>query len=46
MPELRAALTNVGVEAVGGTPAEYAALLKADAERYARAVKASGAKAE
>jgi tripartite-type tricarboxylate transporter receptor subunit TctC len=46
MPELRTALTNVGVEAVGGTPAEYATLLKADAERYARAVKASGAKAE
>ena len=44
--DVRAQLAKVGVEAAGGTPAEYAALLKADAERYARAVKISGAKAE
>jgi tripartite-type tricarboxylate transporter receptor subunit TctC len=39
-------MTNVGIEAVGTTPEEYAASLKADAERYSRAVKMSGAKAE
>jgi tripartite-type tricarboxylate transporter receptor subunit TctC len=39
-------MTNVGIEPVGTTPEEYAASLRADAERYSRAVKISGAKAE
>jgi len=39
-------MTNVGIEAVGTTPEEYAASLKGDAERYSRAVKLSGAKAD
>jgi tripartite-type tricarboxylate transporter receptor subunit TctC len=39
-------MTNVGIEPVSTTPEEYAASLKADAERYSRAVKLSGAKAE
>ena len=37
---------NLGIEAEGTTPEEYAASLKADAERHSRAVKISGAKAE
>lgn len=39
-------MRNVGIDAVSMTPEEYAASLKADAERYSRAVKLSGAKAD
>jgi tripartite-type tricarboxylate transporter receptor subunit TctC len=39
-------MSNVGIEAVGTSPEDYAASLKGDAERYSRAVKMSGAKAE
>jgi tripartite-type tricarboxylate transporter receptor subunit TctC len=39
-------MTNLGIEPVGTNPEEYAASLKADAARYSRAVKISGAKAE
>ncbi|MDO8597621.1 MAG: tripartite tricarboxylate transporter substrate binding protein [Sulfuricaulis sp.] len=39
-------MTNLGIEPVSMTPEEYAATLKADAERYSRAVNISGAKAE
>lgn len=35
-----------GVEAVGSTPEAYAALVKADYERYGKVVKATGAKAD
>jgi tripartite-type tricarboxylate transporter receptor subunit TctC len=37
---------KIGIEAVGGSAADYAALLRADTERYARAVKAAGLKPE
>jgi tripartite-type tricarboxylate transporter receptor subunit TctC len=46
VPEVTEKMAGVGIEAVGGTPEEYAAQLKADAERYARAIKAAGMKAE
>jgi tripartite-type tricarboxylate transporter receptor subunit TctC len=46
IPEVVQAMSNLGIEAVGGSPAEYAAQLKGDAERYAVAVKRSGAKAD
>ena len=36
--------TQLGIDPVGSTPQEYAALNKADYEKYARLVKASGAK--
>lgn len=39
-------MVNLGIDAEGTTPEEYAASLKADAERYSRAVKLSGAKAD
>ena len=39
-------MTNLGIEPVASSPEEYAAALKGDAERYSRAVKLSGAKAE
>lgn len=46
IPEVVQQMSNLGIEAVGGSPAEYAAQLKGDAERYEVAVKRSGAKAE
>jgi tripartite-type tricarboxylate transporter receptor subunit TctC len=39
-------LNKIGIEAVGGSAAEYAALLRADTERYGKAVKAAGVKPE
>jgi tripartite-type tricarboxylate transporter receptor subunit TctC len=45
-PEVATRFTNLDIIAVGGSSEEFAAALKADAERYSRAVKISGAKAE
>ena len=39
-------MINLGIDAEGTTPEEYATSLKADAGRYSKAVKMSGAKAE
>lgn len=46
MPEVIKQMNGIGIEPVGGSPQEYAAQLKADAERYARAIKQAGLKAE
>jgi len=46
MPDIVTRMTNLGIEPVGASPDEYARSLKADAERYAKAVKMSGAKVE
>ena len=43
-PDVVQPLTQLGIDPVGSTPQEYAALNKADYEKYARLVKASGAK--
>ena len=45
-PEIRDALANGGAETVGSTPAEFAAILATDVEKYAKLVKISGAKAD
>jgi tripartite-type tricarboxylate transporter receptor subunit TctC len=45
-PDVVARFTNLDIQPVGGTPDEYAAALKGDEERYSRAVKISGAKAD
>ena len=45
-PEVRDRLLAQGVEPVGSTPAEFAAHLTAEMQRYAEAVKASGAKVD
>jgi tripartite-type tricarboxylate transporter receptor subunit TctC len=46
LPEVRAALGNQGFEVVGSTPEEYAGFIRAESEKWAKVVKATGAKAE
>jgi tripartite-type tricarboxylate transporter receptor subunit TctC len=45
-PETRERMKQLGAITVGDTPAEYAAFLKKDYERWAQVIKASGVKAE
>jgi tripartite-type tricarboxylate transporter receptor subunit TctC len=45
-PEIRQALEDGGAEAVGNTPAEFAAVAAEDFDKYAKLVKISGAKAD
>jgi tripartite-type tricarboxylate transporter receptor subunit TctC len=44
--EFRAGLSKVGLEPVGGTPAEMLALMKSDTEKWAKVIRDSGAKIE
>lgn len=43
-PDVRERLTSLGADVVGNTPEQFAAFLKADAAKWARIVKESGAK--
>ena len=45
-PGVRARLAGQGADVLGGTPAEYAAYIRAEMPRWARAIRESGAKAE
>lgn len=45
-PETRQKMKGLGAVVIGDTPAEFAAFLKQDHERWARVIKASGVKAE
>jgi tripartite-type tricarboxylate transporter receptor subunit TctC len=45
-PEVREKVLNLGAEPVGSTPAEFGAFIRAEAAKYARVIKASGAKAD
>ncbi len=45
-PEIRQALEDGGAEAVGNTPAEFAAVVSEDFTKYAKLVQISGAKAD
>jgi len=45
-PELKSQLETLGYEAVGGSPGEFAAFIRAESEKYAKAVKLSGAKVD
>jgi len=45
-PEIRQALDDGGAESVGNSPAEFATIIAADFEKYAKLVKISGAKAD
>jgi tripartite-type tricarboxylate transporter receptor subunit TctC len=44
--EVRDRMLALGAEPVGNTPAEFAAYIRAEADKYARVIKASGAKAD
>jgi tripartite-type tricarboxylate transporter receptor subunit TctC len=46
LPEVRDAMLKLGAEPVGNTPQEFAAYIKGEADKYAKLVKASGAKAD
>lgn len=43
-PETRARFAALGAEAIGNSPAEFAAFVRRDLEKYAKVVKLSGAK--
>ena len=43
-PEVRDALSNQGAEPVTDTPEEFAAIVRADVAKWARIVRATGAK--
>jgi tripartite-type tricarboxylate transporter receptor subunit TctC len=45
-PDVREKMTNLGAEPVGNAPEEFAAYIRAEGEKYARVIKASGAKAD
>lgn len=46
LPELRARYAAIATDIAGGSAAEFAALIKSDAEKWARVAKQSGARAE
>jgi len=45
-PDVREKMLNLGAEPVGNTPEQFAAYIKAEADKYARVIRASGAKAD
>jgi len=46
LPDIVERMKNLGIDPIGAPGDEWAKLLKADAERYAKAVKIFGAKVE
>ena len=45
-PDLREKMLNLGAEPVGSSPAAFEAHVKAEAAKYARLVRASGARVD
>ncbi len=45
-PDVREKLLNLGADPVGSSPEEFSAFVKAEAAKYARLVKASGARVD
>jgi tripartite-type tricarboxylate transporter receptor subunit TctC len=45
-PEIHAKMLALGAEPVGSTPAQFARYIRSESEKYARIIKASGAKAD
>ncbi len=46
MPDLREKMMSLGAEPVGSTPEEFANYIRSEADKYARVIKASGARAD
>jgi len=46
MPEVRERLSTLGADPVGSTPEEFGAFIKAEIEKWAKVIKATGAKVE
>ncbi|HET9576452.1 MAG TPA: tripartite tricarboxylate transporter substrate binding protein [Usitatibacter sp.] len=46
LPEVREAMLKLGAEPVGNKPEEFAAYIRSEADKYAKLIKASGAKAD
>lgn len=46
LPDVRAKLEAAGIEIQGGTPADYAALIKSDLAKWSKVIKAAGIPAE
>ena len=45
-PDIRERMLNLGAEPVGSSPGEFAAYIQAESGKYARIIKASGARAD
>jgi tripartite-type tricarboxylate transporter receptor subunit TctC len=45
-PDVREKMLNLGAEPVSSTPEQFAAYIRSEAEKYARVIKASGAKVD
>ena len=45
-PDLREKMTHLGAEPVGNTPEEFAAYIRAEADKYGKVIRASGAKVD
>ena len=45
-PDVREKMVNMGAEPVGNRPEEFAAFVRAEAEKYAQVIKASGARVD
>jgi tripartite-type tricarboxylate transporter receptor subunit TctC len=46
VPEVRQRLENSGLQITGGSPEEFAAILKRDFDKYSAALRAAGVKPE
>ena len=45
-PEVRERFLQEGADPIGGTPAEFGAMIRMEVERFGKAVKASGARVD
>jgi len=45
-PDIRETMLKLGAEPVGNTPEQFAAYIGSEAQKYAKVIKASGAKVD